>query len=131
MKQLSRGPWERFLADGDEAAFLAQISDAPTLIARIEAMYPEFHRLCDVRLQGHAFRIFRLFERGVGQESLFVEATDVPDCQNPGVPYWLQGARLSAWIEDEIEAPTNDDVDWSRYAPDLATLAARGTKRLA
>jgi hypothetical protein len=50
-----------------------------------------------------------------GQERLFIEPTDAPSCDQPGVPYWLRGAALARWVREEAACPTDGPIDWEAY----------------
>jgi hypothetical protein len=113
MWELSREAWERFLAGGDGSALLNTFRyQAAT---GVDAKYPALHRLRDVLLEGAAYRVCRQVDLESGQERLFIDRTDVPDCDGEGVPYRLQGDALLAWVEDELEHPAKGEVDWDAY----------------
>jgi hypothetical protein len=115
VQELPTEAWEQFLAHGDGPALLARLLTLPNRPAPQEVTYPEHHRLCDIELAGQAYRVSRLVDLDHGQERLFIELTDVPSFDSPGVPYWLQGAALARWIRDETAYPTKDEVDWESY----------------
>ena len=114
MWALPREAWERFLADADGAALLSAIRTQPQRRPP-DAEYPEFHRLCDVVLNGESYRVSRLVDLDDGQELLYIDLTDVPHFDVQGVPYWLQGKALRRWVRDETEYPADEEIDWEEY----------------
>jgi hypothetical protein len=115
VRELPADAWERFLADGDGPALLARLRVLPTRLAPRDASYPEYHRLCDVDLGGQAYRVSRLIDLDDGRERLFIEPTDVPNFDEPGVPYWPRGPALARWVREEAAGPTDGEIDWEAY----------------
>jgi hypothetical protein len=115
MRELSAESWERFLADGDGLALLARLCPLSTRRPPGEVSYPEYHRVCDIELDGRAYRVNRLVDLDDGEERLFIEPTDAPDLLRPGVPYWLRGAALAEWVRQEAACLADDEVDWEWY----------------
>jgi len=79
--------------------------------------YPFVHRILDVVLAGHGYRIVRCISC---DESLFVQK--IPREQagpmSPGVPLELRGMQLRSWVEHEAGIPESDGpdeeaVDWN------------------
>jgi hypothetical protein len=110
-----RRAWERFLEDGDEAAFLEVVRAWPRRRPSADVEYPEIHRICDVELCGQAYRVMRTVDVVDGEERLFVEPTEAPNYDTPGVPYWLQGEGLRRWVVEEGECPAKGEIDWEQY----------------
>jgi len=107
--------WERFVKDGDASTLLARIHSTSPRQPPPGVSFPCLHRICDVELGGQAYRVTRLVDLDAGQGRLFIETTDSPDFLQPGVPYWLQGAALAKWVEEESESPSDDEIDWEQY----------------
>jgi hypothetical protein len=107
--------WDQFLSDGDESTILAALLLIPIREPPRDVDYPEFHRICDLKLAGQAYRVTRLVDMGDGQERLFIKATDVPNLTDNGVPYRLRGVALQRWICDERASPSKGPVSWKQY----------------
>lgn len=115
MVVLSPRVWEKFLADGDEAALAAAISAQSRRPPPQDVEYPEWHRICDVQLCGQSYRVSRLVDVIDGEERLFIETTDSPNFQEKGVPYQLHGEALRCWVVEESESPSKGPIDWAHY----------------
>lgn len=113
---LPRLAWEQFLQTRDEKALLAIIRSLPRRPPPKDVDYPEWHRICDLRLAGEPYRVTRLVDVEDGEVRLFIGLIDQADKSNEGcVPFWLQGAGLQQWILDETKKPTKGPIDWERY----------------
>ena len=104
MPELPASAWERFLADGDGPALLAALGAIAERGPPRDVDYPEYHRLCDVELSGQPYRVCRLVDVDDGRERLFIQPTDTPDLERPGVPYSLRGAELVRWVRSEARS---------------------------
>jgi hypothetical protein len=107
LRELPAELWERFLADGDDAAMLAAVNGLAEHKPLHDVDYPAWHRICDVELGGRAFRVTRLVDVDDGQERLFIQPTAYPDYQRPGVPYSRRGKVLIEWVRLEESSPTD------------------------
>lgn len=107
VRKLPTDVWERFLADGDEAAFLAIVQALPSRPVP-DAGYPELHRISDAVLCGEPFRVVRLVDVEDGETTLFIAPTNHAAPESPGVPYRLQGLNLIRWVQDERTNPTRE-----------------------
>lgn len=103
--------WEGYLKDGIAEPLLQFLLANPDVIGPCEHKHPYMHRLCDVRLNGQDWRVGRCI---LCDERLDFSRTDYYSSQ-PGVPYWLTGEMLKRWVEEEVEEPSKDAVDWERY----------------
>lgn len=106
--------WEQFLRDGDEGA-LKLIADQSVSLALPDEEYPALHRITDIVLKGVGYRVLRHADSESGTESLFIVPQSIPIISDPGVPYWLSGARLFKWIADEIKEPAKGPRNWDAY----------------
>jgi hypothetical protein len=110
--------WEQYLSGGDGSALHAFIEAHPKSMTDCGHEYPYLHRVCDVRLGGRPFRVGRCIT--CGEELSF---TPVNECLArvgvAGVPYWLSGAKLAQWVEQEVNGGPDwkpaRAVDWKRY----------------
>ncbi len=105
--------WECYLDDNDAPAFRAAIAEYGEVQPPLTAEYPELHRVADVVLDGHGFRIVRYVHGDA--ETLFVVSHSATDPHEQGVPYSLSGLQLRRWIEDESRNPSKDPTDWDSY----------------
>ncbi|WP_457426284.1 hypothetical protein [Roseateles sp. P5_E7] len=110
--------FERFLTDGDDAGLLAAVSEFGGRAPSEDLDCPIAHRICDVRLGQADFRVVRVADLGDRTTRLYIYPT-VSASTQPGVPFALQGAALWRWIEDELQSPTDERVDLSRYDASL------------
>ena len=107
--------WEQYLAHGDRAELLALIETNPNLGRACEHEYPSLHRLTDIDCGTRVYRVVRCVT--CNERLCFVpldpaiRSSNVPD----GVPYELRGARLRAWVAQESEEPSKDEVDWQAW----------------
>ena len=105
-RTLPANAFERFLRDGDVRSLLS--AEGPTRDhSPGRARWPELHRICDVVLNGQAWRVSRVIDTVTGQMTLFIEPTDTPSPE-PGVPYWLQGEGLLEWVRAETASPSKE-----------------------
>ena len=105
--------WRRFLDEADEAALLSFIENHEELREVPALAYPYLHRLRDVALEGQGFRAIRAVIDD--SEQLFFTQIADPNLDVQGVPEWITGAKLKAWILKEDASPSKGDVDWERY----------------
>jgi hypothetical protein len=110
---------ERFLGDRDERALLAAVQEYGGRAPSNDADWPDQHRICDVKLGGFFFRVTRVLDTVDHTSKLYIYPTDVPQLDQPGVPFGLQGDALARWVEDETRSPTKGPVRWSRYLASL------------
>lgn len=118
MQELSAMAWEQFLAVRDEAALRAVLRQLPDGEPPGNADYPMLHRICDVILQGQAYRVSRFVDLADGRERLFIATTQFADPKQGGVPYQLQGVKLRRWICKERESSAKASVAWDKYLDD-------------
>jgi len=111
--------FERFLSKRDEGAFLIAIQQFGGRAPSTDVDFPVAHRICDVQLDGSAFRVVRVFDPADHTAKLYIYPTDSPSFASPGVPLQLGGAALQQWVEDELRSPADDRAEWSRYDPAL------------
>lgn len=112
MRTLPEDAWLQFLSERDEAALLATVHEQPVFHTGDLPKYPHHHRICDVPLQGQAFRVTRCVDEVSGRAQLYISPTEVPDFETAGVPFSLKGESLRQWIIDECEHPTKGEVTW-------------------
>jgi hypothetical protein len=109
--------WEQLMRDGDSTQLLRFVREHPGVTTTSGQQYPYLHRICDVILEGHSYRLLRhahwtqyLILKPIPREIAFP--------QRPGVPYWLQGEQLRRWVQDvkSGEVPEmNNPAYWDRY----------------
>jgi hypothetical protein len=112
--ELSPVEWERYIAERNGDVLLAAIGKARTL-QLIKEQHPEFHRICDVEIEGRGYRVCRLLDLQDRTERLFIGPTNCPNYRIDGVPYSIQGAALRHWALDEKMRPSKERVDWEKY----------------
>lgn len=106
--------WELYLNTGEATSLLAFIEAHPQSMQACGHEYPHLHRISDIVLNGRAFRVTRCF--ACGEELSFLPiSSDTAAPKLGGVPYWLSGAKLGQWIEDESREDPEEDVDWEKY----------------
>ncbi|MGV3722843.1 MAG: hypothetical protein ACO1SX_18215 [Actinomycetota bacterium] len=115
MRGLPASAWERFLEDGDDETLLASVHTQPPVSTAGLPDYPAHHRICDVKLQGKAYRLTRVMNMESGHEQLYIEPTDFPAYEHEGVPYRLNGEALRRWIIDEQKQAAKEEVDWDEW----------------
>src|SRR5688572_13833338 len=108
-----RALWEQYELTGDTEPLAAFVETQASSLAECEHEFPYKHRICDVQLRGRYFRVLRCVE--CDEQLAFVPIAPNLARDVPGVPYWLQGEVLAAWLAEEAECPTKAPVDWERY----------------
>ncbi len=102
------------MLDGQALPLLTFFDAHPQSMADCGHEYPSVHRVCDISLDGKAFRVTRCFTCG---EALSFRPIP-PEIAGPnesGVPYWLSGDKLAQWVKDVSSDDPKDDTDWERY----------------
>ena len=112
--------FEQFQSDGNADRFLIAIFEFGGYPPDSELDTPIAHRICDVNLNDVGYRIVRVVDVDDRSTRLFIYQTEIPNFKSSGVPYALQGDALFQWVMDELENPTEWEVDWGRYDPSLA-----------
>ena len=105
-RTLPANAFERFLRDRDARSLLCAAGPARDHSPG-RARWPEVHRICDVVLDGRAWRVSRVIDTVTGEMTLFIEPTDTPSPE-PGVPYSLQGEALLEWVRAETAPPSKE-----------------------
>jgi hypothetical protein len=84
--------WDAYLIDRDASALLAFIRAAPPVSQPCVHSYPDVHRIKDVNLCGHWYRVGRCARC---DERLFFTPTDVPSLVEGGA-MWLSREGAAA-----------------------------------
>jgi len=115
-----KSAFERFLADGDTAAFIEVVRFNRCRPPK-NASYPRHHRLCDFTHLSQSYRVTRLlsYDPESDAEFIFVQPIRVAIPNHIGVPYHLHGEGLRRWIRDEEDLLSREihsyETDWSHY----------------
>ena len=115
LAELTREAWRRYRDEGDEETLVSLISREPALRMAPKVRYPWLHRICDILLAGKPIRVLRVLDRD--GERLYFDEIDCPDYERHGVPDWLTGLALRAWVELENVCPLKDEYDWKKFRP--------------
>ena len=91
-----RQHWDLFTQDHNAAKLLAFVRNNPTVTTDCGHEFPYLHRICDVILEGQAFRLSRC---STCEEELSLKPIplEIAHSNDPGVPYWLRGQSLRDW----------------------------------
>lgn len=92
-----KNQWDSYLQDNSTTHFLA-VSEKLSFKIPAIYKYPSLHRICDVEISGSPYRVMRLVFH---KEFIFINPCEIPNYDNPGVPYWLTGQSLTNWIQDQ------------------------------
>src|SRR5687768_9186686 len=84
---------DEYLRTGDATLMADAIRKAPPS-EQCSHDHPYCHRICDITLGSDSYRVLRCIKCG---ERLFVRLLHGQSSLEPGVPYWLSGAKLSQW----------------------------------
>lgn len=106
--------WEQYTRDGNPVELLRFIREHPGVTTTSGQQYPRLHRICDVILEGQAYRLLR-HAHWIEYLILKPIPRGIADPDRPGVPYWLTGAQLRRWVQDELTSPTKAPTDWEQY----------------
>jgi hypothetical protein len=105
--------WIDFSDKADEAVLLSFIESNPALKKLPALGYPQLHRIRDIVLCGRSFRVMRAVL--ADSEQLFFSDITDPNLEAAGVPDWLTGEKLKAWIQAEEVSPSKDRVNWDTF----------------
>ncbi len=67
----------------------------------------------DIVLCGRGFRVMRATIDD-SEQLFFTEIANL-NLEVPGVPDWLTGAKLKAWVQNEEASPSKEHVDWEAF----------------
>lgn len=128
MTDLLAQAYERFLTDSDESSFKMAIERHGGCAPSSELDCPIAHRIRDVLVCEEWYRIVRVYDTDDRSCCLFIYPTETPGEQS-GVPYELSGESLHRWVMDEMEEPTDEGTDWSKYLGTTSDQEQRRTMR--